>query len=144
MPHLVEQRPLAARVTTPAGTATRSARLHVARTSLSPTASQFPRDWSRRPETAARSSRIKRRSASRDLSHVCYLMDADDATGDSTLDHEQLAQRRDNHGEKGFNVAYMDCHVEWTARPARDARGVHGRLLRSRSVPAGDLSRNTD
>ena len=50
----------------------------------------------------------------KDLSKVCFLMDADDTVGSSSLDLNNWPDYGDNHGEKGFNVAYMDCHVEWT------------------------------
>jgi prepilin-type N-terminal cleavage/methylation domain-containing protein/prepilin-type processing-associated H-X9-DG protein len=47
-------------------------------------------------------------------SRVCYLMDADDAAGAPGLDQNNWPDVGDNHGNKGFNVSYMDCHVEWT------------------------------
>ena len=47
-------------------------------------------------------------------SKVCFLMDADDAAGTPALDDNNWPNKGDNHGDKGFNVAYMDCHVEWT------------------------------
>ena len=49
----------------------------------------------------------------RQISTVCYIMDADDSTS-STRDTNNWPDVGDNHGEKGFNVAYMDAHVEWT------------------------------
>ena len=49
----------------------------------------------------------------KDLSRVCYIMDADDPSSDPR-DQNNWPNPGDNHGEKGFNVAYMDCHVEWT------------------------------
>jgi prepilin-type N-terminal cleavage/methylation domain-containing protein/prepilin-type processing-associated H-X9-DG protein len=50
----------------------------------------------------------------KDLSRICFLMDADDTTGSSGMDRNNWPDPGDNHGEKGFNVAYMDAHVEWT------------------------------
>jgi prepilin-type N-terminal cleavage/methylation domain-containing protein/prepilin-type processing-associated H-X9-DG protein len=47
----------------------------------------------------------------RDLSKICYLMDADDSTGPN--DANNWPDPGDNHGDKGFNVAYMDAHVEF-------------------------------
>ena len=48
-------------------------------------------------------------------SKVCFIMDADDAaSGSGNRDRNNWPDPGDNHGEKGFNVAYMDCHVEWT------------------------------
>ena len=47
-------------------------------------------------------------------SRVCFLMDADDQAGTPGLDQNNWPDKGDNHGEKGFNVAYLDCHVEWT------------------------------
>ena len=41
-------------------------------------------------------------------------MDADDTVGDSGRDPNNWPNIGDNHDEKGFNVAYMDAHVEWT------------------------------
>jgi prepilin-type N-terminal cleavage/methylation domain-containing protein/prepilin-type processing-associated H-X9-DG protein len=57
---------------------------------------------------------IKAPKRFRSLSRVCYLMDADDSIGDPALDPNNWPSVGDNHGEKGFNIAYMDCHVEWT------------------------------
>lgn len=50
----------------------------------------------------------------KNLADVCYLMDADDAAGSATMDMNNWPNVGDNHGDKGFNVSYMDCHVEWT------------------------------
>ncbi len=50
----------------------------------------------------------------RDLSRICFMLDADDAVGSATMDRNNWPDPGDNHGEKGFNVAYMDAHVEWT------------------------------
>ena len=50
----------------------------------------------------------------KNASRVCYIMDADDTTGDSARDPNNWPNIGDNHGEKGFNIAYMDAHVEWT------------------------------
>jgi prepilin-type processing-associated H-X9-DG protein len=49
----------------------------------------------------------------KDLTRVSYIMDADDASSDPT-DMNNWPNPGDNHGEKGFNIAYMDAHVEWT------------------------------
>ena len=49
----------------------------------------------------------------RQMATVSFLMDADDSTS-STRDTNNWPDVGDNHGEKGFNVAYMDAHVEWT------------------------------
>jgi prepilin-type N-terminal cleavage/methylation domain-containing protein/prepilin-type processing-associated H-X9-DG protein len=48
-------------------------------------------------------------------SRVSYVMDADDALGPIN-DTNNWPDVGDNHGEKGFNVGYMDCHVEFTPR----------------------------
>ena len=50
----------------------------------------------------------------KNASRVCYIMDADDTVGDSRRDPNNWPNIGDNHDEKGFNVAYMDAHVEWT------------------------------
>jgi prepilin-type N-terminal cleavage/methylation domain-containing protein/prepilin-type processing-associated H-X9-DG protein len=50
----------------------------------------------------------------KDLSRVSFLMDADDPTGNPGMDQNNWPDVGDNHGNKGFNVAYMDAHVEWT------------------------------
>ena len=57
---------------------------------------------------------IKAPKRFKDLSKVCYLMDADDGIGSSAQDPNNWPSVGDNHGDKGFNVAYMDAHVEWT------------------------------
>ena len=57
---------------------------------------------------------IKAAKRFRDASRVCYIMDADDPTGDSARDPNNWPSVGDNHGDKGFNIAYMDAHVEWT------------------------------
>jgi prepilin-type N-terminal cleavage/methylation domain-containing protein/prepilin-type processing-associated H-X9-DG protein len=74
----------------------------------------FPRDW----VTDSSGNRyqidpVKAPKRFKSLSRVCYLMDCDDTIGDSTLDPNNWPSVGDNHGEKGFNVAFMDCHVEW-------------------------------
>jgi prepilin-type processing-associated H-X9-DG protein len=48
----------------------------------------------------------------KDLSRICYIMDADDSS--SNTDRNNWPDPMDNHGDKGFNVGYMDAHVEWT------------------------------
>ena len=48
----------------------------------------------------------------KDLTHNCYIMDADDSDG-SANDTNNWPDPGDNHGDKGFNVGFMDCHVEF-------------------------------
>jgi prepilin-type N-terminal cleavage/methylation domain-containing protein/prepilin-type processing-associated H-X9-DG protein len=57
---------------------------------------------------------IKAPKLFKNLSRVCYVMDADDAVNGSPTDQNNWPNPEDNHGEKGFNIAYMDAHVEWT------------------------------
>ena len=59
-------------------------------------------------------SPIKASRHFRNASRVCYIMDADDTVGDSARDPNNWPNVGDNHDEKGFNVGYMDAHVEWT------------------------------
>ena len=49
----------------------------------------------------------------KDLSRNAYIMDADDPSG-AANDTNNWPDVGDNHGDKGFNIAYMDAHVEWT------------------------------
>jgi prepilin-type N-terminal cleavage/methylation domain-containing protein/prepilin-type processing-associated H-X9-DG protein len=81
----------------------------------------FPDGKSFTPDTVTDSSGnritiepLKAPKRFRSLSRICFLMDADDAVGSPTMDTNNWPDPGDNHGEKGFNVAYMDCHVEWT------------------------------
>jgi prepilin-type processing-associated H-X9-DG protein len=55
---------------------------------------------------------IKAPKRFKNLSRVCYVMDADDSV--TGTDYNNWPNPEDNHGEKGFNIAYMDAHVEWT------------------------------
>ena len=55
---------------------------------------------------------IKAPKRFKNLSRVCYVMDADDQT--TAWDYNNWPNVEDNHGDKGFNIAYMDAHVEWT------------------------------
>ena len=48
----------------------------------------------------------------RDLTRNAFIMDADDTSSDPT-DQNNWPNPGDNHGEKGFNIAFMDAHVEW-------------------------------
>ena len=48
-------------------------------------------------------------------SKVSYIMDADDTPpgGNAAVDLNNWPDPGDNHGAKGFNVGYMDCHVDF-------------------------------
>lgn len=59
------------------------------------------------------SSPLKAPKRFKDLTRNCYIMDADDSSG-AANDTNNWPDVGDNHGDKGFNVAYMDAHVEWT------------------------------
>jgi prepilin-type N-terminal cleavage/methylation domain-containing protein/prepilin-type processing-associated H-X9-DG protein len=52
-------------------------------------------------------------------SRVCFIMEADDGFGGQN----NWPDKGDAHGNQGINVAYMDCHVEWTltGRPILEA-----------------------
>jgi prepilin-type N-terminal cleavage/methylation domain-containing protein len=55
-------------------------------------------------------------------SKVSFIMDADD-TLNPAIDTNNWPDAGDNHGAKGFNVGYMDCHVEFalTGKAALEA-----------------------
>ena len=74
----------------------------------------------------------------RDLSKISYLMDADDSTGAN--DANNWPDVGDNHGDRGFNVAYMDAHVEFLP-PGKALLDSYMRGYYSPGLPANIYSK---